>query len=190
VPSPTTFPPEQLTALRDRIIARFDIEELRLLVFDLDDNNDDLPVRTINGKMQALPAHLNMLSLLSDLIGHRKKLLAHFKEMVPRRIDFSCKIGDSAQRVGIQQVYSPIILFCHSQPRSASMVADLCAAGPIRRAPTLCRLTSLAYSTPLPNHDHSPEFTPVGRGYHSVAEGRPELHSTASLNGKGGDQLC
>ena len=74
MPSPTTFPPEQLTALRDRMVVRFDIEELRLLVFDLDENYDDLRGETISSKTQALLERLDSRGRLPDLIDRLKQL--------------------------------------------------------------------------------------------------------------------
>ncbi|MCA9875757.1 MAG: hypothetical protein KC441_18930, partial [Anaerolineales bacterium] len=61
-------PTEQLTALREGILAKFNLEELRTLVFDLNVNYDDLRGDTISAKIQALVEHLEKRDRISDLL--------------------------------------------------------------------------------------------------------------------------
>jgi formylglycine-generating enzyme required for sulfatase activity len=74
VPLFATLSPEQLTTLRERILARFNLEEARLLVADLGENFDDLRGETISGKIQALLEHLNRRDRLPDLIARLQEL--------------------------------------------------------------------------------------------------------------------
>ena len=64
---------EHLTALRERILARFDLEELRTLIFDLNANYDDLRGEIISAKIQALLEYLEKQDRIPDLLALLKQ---------------------------------------------------------------------------------------------------------------------
>ncbi|MBK8905346.1 MAG: hypothetical protein IPM53_29455 [Anaerolineaceae bacterium] len=66
-------PIKQLTRLREGIIDTFNLEEVRLLVFDLGENYDDLRGETISAKIQALLEHLERKHRIPVLLNHLKQ---------------------------------------------------------------------------------------------------------------------
>lgn len=71
--TPTQASTEHLTNLRERIVARFDLEELRLLTFDLNVNYDELRGETLSGKTQALLERLHQEERIPDLLARLKQ---------------------------------------------------------------------------------------------------------------------
>lgn len=67
-------PTEHLSALREAILAKFNLEEVRTLVFDLSVNYDDLRGDTISAKVQALLEHLEKRGRVLDLLALLKQL--------------------------------------------------------------------------------------------------------------------
>ena len=61
-------PTEQLARLREHILSTFNLEEFRLLVFDLGVTYDDLRGETISAKIQALLELLERRSQISELL--------------------------------------------------------------------------------------------------------------------------
>lgn len=63
-----------LSTLRERIVARFNLEELRTLTFDLQVNYDELRGETISGKVLALLEHLSHQERIPVLLSRLKHL--------------------------------------------------------------------------------------------------------------------
>lgn len=87
-------PTRQLATLRERIIARFNLEEVRTLVYDLGVNYDDLRGEIISTKTQALLEHLERHGRIPELMRLLKerhpgedweRILASLPETSPPR---------------------------------------------------------------------------------------------------------
>lgn len=63
----TPTPPDQLAAVRERVLARYDEEELRTLCADLGVNYDDLPAQGRAGKARELVGRLDRQGRLLEL---------------------------------------------------------------------------------------------------------------------------
>jgi hypothetical protein len=73
--TPQTPPTTQhLTNLREHIVARFNLEEIRLLAFDLSVNYNELRGETLSGKTQALLEQLHWQERIPNLLTRLKQL--------------------------------------------------------------------------------------------------------------------
>ena len=69
----TLIQTEHLAVLRERILVRFDLDELRTLVFDLNVNYDDLRGEIISAKIQALLESLGRQDRIPELLALLKQ---------------------------------------------------------------------------------------------------------------------
>jgi len=117
------MPPEHLTTLRERMVVRFSLEELRLLVFDLGENYDDLRGETISAKIQALLEHL-------EKRGHIPELLAALSEQRPNEdwnSVFPAEPDATSPYKGLQFFSEEdVSLFFGREQLTAELVAHLC----------------------------------------------------------------